>query len=146
MGCITDCMTRHHRECDGAFRRSEEAVDVSDWPAAERHGGTFLREMAHHIEIEEDVLFPAFEEATGMTSGPTAMMRIEHAQLRELFARMHAAIQAKDAQRYQHSSGTVLVLLQQHNMKEEAMLYPMLDRALGEKAHSLLPRLETVVT
>jgi iron-sulfur cluster repair protein YtfE (RIC family) len=32
--------------------------------------------------------------------------------------------------------------MQQHNMKEESMMYPMLDHALGDDAAGLLGRLE----
>ena len=146
MGSITDYMTRHHRECDRAFRRAEDVVAGPDWPAVEREAEWFLREMARHIEIEEDVLFPAFEQATGMTGGPTGVMRTQHARMRELFAQMHSAIGAKDAPRYRDASAALLPLLQQHNVKEEGILYPVLDRAVGEGARSLLERVETLNT
>ena len=82
MGCITDTMTGHHRQCDGALRRTEEAAAGLDWAAVEREAGSFRREIERHIEIEEDVLFPAFEQAAGTTRGPTGVMRMEHARLR----------------------------------------------------------------
>jgi iron-sulfur cluster repair protein YtfE (RIC family) len=145
MGFITDTMTRHHRDCDCAFRRAEEALARPEWAAVEREAEWFLREMARHIELEEDVLFPAFEAATGMTRGPTGVMRMEHARMREAFAQMHAAIAARDAAQYRDASASLTALLQQHNLKEEGILYPMLDRSLGDEAHGLLQKVETLI-
>ena len=38
-------------------------------------------------------------------------------------------------------SGTLLILLQQHNMKEEHILYQLADATLGEQGARLLERL-----
>ncbi len=144
MPLISDCMNKDHKHCDDAFARAEDRAAAKDWTGLERDGGTFLREIEHHIGLEEDLLFPAFEEKTGMTSGPTETMRAEHEQMRGMFVQMRAAIEAKDAEQYLGTAETLLILLQQHNMKEESMMYPMLDDALGEDARSLLAQLESL--
>ncbi len=142
MQLISDYMNKDHRHCDAAFARAEDRAAARDWTGLARDGGTFLREIEHHIGLEEDLLFPAFEDKTGMTSGPTETMRAEHEQMRGMFAQMRAAIEAKNAEQYLGIAQTLLSLLQQHNMKEESMMYPMLDQSLGDDAHSLLARLE----
>lgn len=144
MQLISDYMNKDHRHCDAAFARAEDRAAAGDWTGLERDGGTFLREMDRHIEIEEKLLFPAFEETTDMASGPTATMRMEHEHMRGLFEEMRAAIEAKDAEEYRGNAETLLILLQQHNMKEESMMYPMLDQALGEDARSLLAQMESI--
>lgn len=145
MASITGTMTAHHRQCDGAFRLAEEAVAGSDWAAVEREAGWFLHELERHIEIEEQQLFPAFEQATGMIGGPTGVMRMEHARMRDAFAQMRAAIMATDAATYRDASAGLLALLQQHNLKEEGILYPMLDRSLGDEGRSLLEKVEALI-
>lgn len=142
MELISDYMTRHHRHCDDAFAHAEEMAAAADWIGLARDGAMFLREIERHIALEENLLFPAFEERTGMTSGPTETMRMEHEQMRGMFAQMRAAIEAKDAALYLGVSQTLLILQQQHNMKEESMMYPMLDQSLGDDAPGLLSRLE----
>jgi iron-sulfur cluster repair protein YtfE (RIC family) len=144
MGLISDYMNRDHKHCDDTFARAEAMAAASDWAGLARDGGMFLREIERHMGLEENLLFPAFEEKTGMTSGPTETMRMEHEQMRGMFAQMRAAIEAKDAALYLGVSETLLILLQQHNMKEESMMYPMLDQALGEDARSLLMQLESM--
>ncbi len=144
MQLISDFMNKDHRHCDDAFARAERMADAGDYAGLERDGGIFLRKIERHIEIEETLLFPAFEERTGMTSGPTQIMRMEHEQMRGMFAQMRAAIEANDAKQYLGTAETLHMLLQQHNMKEESMMYPMLDQALGEDARDLLAQLEAL--
>ncbi len=58
-------------------------------------------------------------------------MRLEHAQMRPLLAQLEAACAARDGDGYAGAAETLLILMQQHNMKEENILYPMCDQALG---------------
>ena len=146
MQLISDYMNQDHKRCDEAFARAENMAAARDWTGLERDGAAFLRDMERHIGIEEELLFPAFEEATGMASGPTETMRMEHEQMRALFAQMRAAIEAKDGEEYLGVAQTLLILLQQHNIKEESMMYPMLDQALGKGAPDLLSQLQDVAT
>ena len=137
---IADYMARDHRECDEAFARAEDAVSAGDWAAAQRAFAAFLAAMERHLALEEEKLFPAFEEETGMSgAGPTQMMRIEHEQMRRLFEEMKQAAAARAGAQYLGLSETLLILMQQHNIKEESMMYPMLDQALGARAGELLP-------
>ncbi|MGA8055334.1 MAG: hemerythrin domain-containing protein, partial [Burkholderiales bacterium] len=115
-----------------------------DWPALEKQYGIFLNRMKRHFAMEEEVLFPAFEHETGMTSGPTEMMRHEHQEMRGLFDQMQAAIAAGDADEYLGLAETLLVMMQQHNRKEEEILYRMMDQALASEAASLLARFDEV--
>jgi hemerythrin-like domain-containing protein len=92
--------------------------------------------------MEEGVLFPAFESCTGMSGGPTEVMRMEHAQMRDLLQAMANAIAAGNQNRYLGLSETLNMLMQQHNLKEENMLYPMSDRVLGAERDSVIREMD----
>lgn len=137
---IAEYMARDHRECDEAFARAEDAAASGDWAAAQKAFQAFHDAMERHLALEEEKLFPAFEKETGMSgAGPTQMMRIEHEQMRRLFEEMKQAAAARAGAQYLGLSETLLILMQQHNIKEESMMYPMLDQALGSRAGELLP-------
>ena len=123
-------MHSHHSHCDGLFADAEEAGTGGDWGRAGGLLADFRDELEEHFASEETVLFPAFEAATGMTEGPTRVMRVEHGQMRELVAQMADALGRKDRDAFAGAAETLLVFMQQHNMKEEHILYPMCDRAL----------------
>ncbi len=132
MTTISHYMGDDHRRCDQQFVAAERAVANGYWPAAGEAYAGFHDAMEHHFAMEEEVLFPAFEAASGSAMGPTQVMRMEHRQMRELFASMAAAVAGRDADSYLGDSETLLILMQQHNMKEENILYPMCERALPE--------------
>jgi hemerythrin-like domain-containing protein len=132
-------MRQHHSHCDELFVAAEEAAHRKDWDATRVALTRFASDTEAHFSAEEERLFPAFEHATGSAMGPTQMMRMEHAQMRGLLDQMSAAVTAGDLDAYAGAAETLLVLLQQHNMKEENILYPMCDRALhGEEMVSIL--------
>jgi len=129
---IKEFMAQDHKDCDSLFADAETAAAAENWDQATQSFKAFIAAMEHHLGMEENVLFPAFEQATGMTMGPTQMMRMEHAQMRELFSEMQEAVDNKQSDDYLGSGETLLILMQQHNMKEEQILYTMLDQHLHE--------------
>jgi hemerythrin-like domain-containing protein len=138
-------MADNHRYCDDCFVAVEQAVADGAWGRAATAFTHFRDAMLHHFVAEESLLFPAFEERTGMHGGPTQVMRGEHVQMRELIASAEAALAARDADDYSGDAETLLIMMQQHNMKEEGVLYPMCDQHLVDLLETLVPRLRDQV-
>ena len=141
MQSITEYLSAYHQHCDDLFAEAETAAMQNKLAAAQTGFAAFHQGIEHHLAVEETILFPAFEQATGSSMGPTRVMRMEHEQMRELFAQMQAALDANDTQTYAGLSETLLILMQQHNFKEEQMLYPMADRALQD-CDSIIRKME----
>ncbi len=137
MSTLHQLLTGDHRHCDDLFAAAEQAAGANDLPAAQAAFPQFVAAMQAHFSAEETQLFPAFEAATGMSGGPTAVMRFEHDQMRELFAGAQAALAAGEGEDFLAVLDTLLILMQQHNMKEENVLYPMCDQALAAQLPSL---------
>lgn len=131
MGQITTFMSDDHRRCDHLFAAAEDAAAHGDLSACRTRFQEFQSAMERHFAMEEQTLFPAFEDATGNRMGPTRVMCLEHQQMREVLAALAEALAADDGEEYLGQAETLLILMQQHNIKEEQMLYPMSDRALG---------------
>jgi iron-sulfur cluster repair protein YtfE (RIC family) len=132
MTSISDFMTQDHRHCDDSYAAAEEKVAAGSWDEAAQSWTIFRNALETHLSREEGILFPAFEKQTGNTQGPTAVMRMEHEQIRSLVSEMNEAIVAKDADSFLGLAETLMILTQQHNMKEEQILYPMSDQVLGD--------------
>lgn len=97
-----------------------------------------------HIGFEEELLFPAFEDRAGFlpTSGPTAVMRAEHHEIRELLDRIEAGI-ADAAAPVEELRRSFHAVLGDHNFKEEEVLYPGIDELLGaEGADRLVAQIQ----
>jgi hemerythrin-like domain-containing protein len=140
MASIESFMAQDHKACDDRFARAEAAVGAGDWTSADTEFESFRRAMERHFEMEEGVLFDAFEARTGMSGGPTMVMREEHAQMRGVLTALADAVAAQDADEYLGQAETLNVLMQQHNIKEEQVLYRMMDQHLADEADALLAR------
>jgi len=135
--------TQDHRDCDARWADVEELLDSEDMETARPVWHKFEAGMRRHFQMEEEVLFPAFESRSGMGGGgPTAMMRMEHQQMRGLLDQIGAAMGTGDAQEAMDVGDTLLMMIQQHNMKEEGMLYPMAENMLAGEWAAMAAKLE----
>jgi iron-sulfur cluster repair protein YtfE (RIC family) len=139
METITSYMEQDHDRIDGHAARATAAAGAQDWSTLQDQGSEFLRRLQRHIEIEEDLLFPAFEQRTGMVAaGPSRQMRDEHEWMQPILVRMQQALAANDGAEWQRATRSLLDILEPHNVKEEQMMYPMLEDAAGAEAQELL--------
>lgn len=132
MSRISEVLTTDHRLGDEMFAAAAQAAERGDWAGCHERFDAFLRALKHHMAIEEQVLFPAFEQATGIAAGPTQVMRDEHQQMLALLDGVAAAIAARDAARLGAAARSFTTLMSSHSAKEENVLYPMCDEALPE--------------
>jgi len=139
---LTEFFEQDHRDCDARWADVEELLDTEDIEAARPAWKRYLAGMQRHIAMEEEVLFPAFEEASGIhDGGPTAVMRLEHQQIRTLLGEIDATIGAGDYERALEVGDTLLMLIQTHSATEEEVLYPMAQNLLSGNWNELAERL-----
>ncbi|WER49322.1 hemerythrin domain-containing protein [Cupriavidus sp. WKF15] len=125
MSSAIETLVRQHRDCDQALEGLEASLRQPDWDAAT---GAFARledALQGNFTAEEERLFPAFEQVAGSAGGPTAVMRHEHGDVRALLDNAREWLQLRDANALAAELDTLSVLLQQHNLKEENVLFPM---------------------
>nr|CRH05109.1 conserved protein of unknown function; [Haemerythrin/HHE cation-binding motif] [Candidatus Magnetococcus massalia] len=139
---VVGFFTFDHRRCDQLFADMEIAAKEGSTPEAKGLFNAFEMGMQFHFKMEEEVLFPTFESRAGMppNQGPTMVMRMEHQQMRGLLQQMREAADKDDLAQLASVGGTLLFLMQQHNMKEEQMLYPACDAHLGPVVDEVLQR------
>ncbi len=104
----------------------------------------FAAGLNRHIAFEESIVFPAFEDRAGLpaSAGPTAMMRAEHRQIRALLNQIDGGI-GDAASSVEEVRRDFLALLAEHNLKEERVLYPTVDRLMGlEEADRLVRQVQ----
>ncbi len=144
MATIKEYLTTDHRKCDELFAAMEDAATQSLQDAKEAYEA-FVAETERHFQMEERVMFLEFENKTGMTEGPTAMMRHEHAQMRSLMKQMGEALEAGNKDKFFGLAETLMILMQQHNMKEEQMLYSMAQQHLSAESDRIVDMMESMI-
>lgn len=141
---IEEMFTADHRRCDDLFIQLEEAAQAGDASQMAICFSVFEQGMLHHFAMEEKGFFPAFEEATGMIQGPTKVMCMEHQQMRGLLAQMKAMVKKGACDEISRSTSTLMVVMRQHNIKEEQMLYRMADMHLVADRDRLLKQVQAM--
>lgn len=144
MNTISSFLTSDHRACDNEFANLENAVASLDWEESKIQFDKFSADLLHHFDMEEKVMFPVFEEVTGMTQGPTMVMRIEHEQMKQLLNSLQEDVNKKDKDHFFGVSESLMMLMQQHNMKEEQMLYKMADMHLGTLVSKVIEDMKAI--
>ncbi|WP_433498144.1 hemerythrin domain-containing protein [Sphaerimonospora sp. CA-214678] len=128
---MSSALEREHREIDEGIEAfvaglAEGGEDTTPLKRA-------LEGLRRHIYLEEEFLFPPLREA-GMMAPIFVMLR-EHGGLWQAMDRLDAEIGkgvAADAVREQCTE--LLNLLEQHNSKEEPIIYPQADAVLTPEA------------
>jgi len=137
-------MLNEHEFCNELFCDSENLATESKWVELRSAFERFVKESERHFAKEEQVLFPRAEETMGAHGGPTAVMRMEHEQMRALIDRLNTMIGDENKTGFLGETETLLVLMQQHNMKEEQILYPMIGELVGDNAAAVIEQMEKI--
>jgi regulator of cell morphogenesis and NO signaling len=104
-----------------------------DFAAARQAFKEFKFGLQRHIIWEETVLFPLFEEKTGMhDQGPTAVMRAEHREIGRRLEALHDKVRKQDVNSDREEE-ELIQALSVHNQKEENVLYPAIDRMSSQE-------------
>lgn len=128
---VSELLGEHHRMLDEILDQVIQRAGAGQpGEAADLFAG-FDRGLRRHIHAEEEILFPAFEDATGMAGGPTAVMRAEHEEIKDLLEEIGQLLAQSEG--IAESVLRLRQVLGPHNGKEEEILYPMSDQALGNR-------------
>lgn len=140
---LADYFASDHKDCDEKWVRVEELLGDGDDDALKQAWQDFDQTTRRHLAMEEDVMFPAFEASSGMgQSGPTVVMRMEHEQMRALLDQIGFNIEEGDTDEALDLGDALHMLIQQHNIKEEGMLYPMAENVLAGEWVELRKKLD----
>jgi hemerythrin-like domain-containing protein len=142
---VTETLSQEHRVIEQVLRCLHEmaarAKTTGSVPVASAESALkFFRKFADqcHHKKEEEVLFPALERAGfAAGAGPVAVMLEEHELGRKYLARIDAALQPARAggpaaaEAFVGAVRAYVELLTQHIGKEDHILFPLADHAIG---------------
>ncbi len=129
---VLEALAWDHDRLDALEQAAFRARASGDLQSAFDIYARFAAGLRRHIGFEEEILFAAFEAASGTPTdrGPTAVMRADHREIEELLEEIASGIgdAASDLDRLRANFHGVLG---DHNAKEEQVLYPTTDYLLG---------------
>jgi uncharacterized protein (DUF2249 family)/hemerythrin-like domain-containing protein len=131
---VTEALAWDHERLDALEESAFAARARGALGTARELFADFVHGLRRHIDFEEHLLFPEFEARSAIAGeyGPTAVMRAEHRAIVSLLAIMAAEIDDPQAP-IELSRAELRPILHDHDLKEEQILYPALDRLLDER-------------
>jgi regulator of cell morphogenesis and NO signaling len=134
---LSAALKQEHREIDGeieTFIEKRECGSVQPEPLI-----AALEALRRHIYLEEVFLFPPIREAGRVM--PIFVMMREHGELwRTIDAPTDLLADGKDRRRLGDTCRQLLDQLDQHNLKEEPVIYPHADTDLPQQTGAELTR------
>jgi uncharacterized protein (DUF2249 family)/hemerythrin superfamily protein len=156
---VMDYLAWDHDRLDATVSQARLCIERREWAAGLSAFAEFRAGLVRHIRMEEEVLFPTFEERTGIPAGgPTAVMREEHRQIEDILGdlakladraatALAQGMEGPPAVQFERKFKELLNLLADHNTKEEEVLYPMTDHHLDEdERDAIVRRMQRVVS
>ena len=132
MSTISGYYQEDHDRLDALFLSFLKNQHEMIFEQAKNNFEEFQKGLLKHIVWEEEILFPFFESKTNMhDAGPTAVMRFEHKQIKDLLGKIWNKVSALQAANPQDEEA-IKHILNMHNMKGENVLYPMIDKLSSE--------------
>lgn len=126
---ITTYYEADHDRLDELFRQYQQTKRV-DFPKAKDCFKQFRFGLQRHIVWEEEILFPLFEQKTGIQhGGPTDVMRSEHLIIKKYLEDIHDKVRVQNPET-DIEEQAMLEVLSAHNQKEEMILYPAIDHSV----------------
>ncbi len=127
MSTLIEALEAEHRVIDEGIERFAAAVGEGS-ANADLLGETFGL-LRRHIYAEEEFLFPPLKEA-GLVMPILVMLR-EHGEMWQQMADLEELAGANDdPEAISQACRDLLALLEQHNMKEEPIIYPQAEVSL----------------
>lgn len=128
---ISYSFERDHDRLEGLFQ-DYQRLKLRDFPRARECFLQFEFGLGRHFAWEEDILFPLFESKTGiMENAATTGMRKEHREITQELDVMKKKILSGSPNTGREEE-RLLILMGNHSLKEESVLYPFLDEQVDE--------------
>ena len=139
---MSNWLNHDHQQFEMAVHRCRDLCDSEDWTALRDEFRQFAASYESHVRLEEDALFPMYEEQTQASSEPTDSLREDHAQIFRLTSHIEAALRRDDRQGIASDVALLYRTLSKHHEKEEEVFLPMASELLLADKDNILAELK----
>lgn len=108
-----------------------QSFKVSDALEAKRLFEDFMAGLKRHIKWEEEIIFPLFKLKMTLHDQDSIMpTKLEHQHILESLRKLHLKIQEENPDTVEDEN-ELIQFLSNHSKKEDATIYPLLDRMIN---------------
>lgn len=130
---VCDYLNWDHRRMEEILADGLALARAGNWDEAQQRCAEHGLALLHHAYIEDSILFPAYDAATGnLPDGPTALMMEEHHGVRAGIERIQRAAKARDLDALEDAHEALVNAAAEHHAKEEEILFPGIDETIPQ--------------
>ena len=142
MSSESDWLHHDHRVFEASLAECEAAAEQEDWKAVRRLFDSLVARLKSHMRMEEEVLYPAYENLADVSHGPTLALRKEHDEIVRLVRDVSHVLGTNNSERFLEALAPLDRVMMTHHDKEEEIFLPMAGHALLEKREEILQKLK----
>lgn len=135
-------LNHDHKQYESAVHRCRRVCDDKDWAKVRNLFQDFVSSYEMHVRLEEDVLFPLYEQRVETPTEPADSLREDHAQIFRLTQHILDLLERGDWQGVPTDMSLLYRLLIKHHEKEEEIFLPMASEALLSDKDEILLELK----
>ena len=141
MSDTANWMVHDHRKYDAVLDECEVVAGVGEWKTAIQLFNTFVDDLKLHMRMEDDVLYPVFQEEAGDPEGDIAALTEEHDDIVRLLSDLAYIIKSNDFDHFLESLVPLHKAMTHHNEHEEAVFQSMGSDSLLMRRAEIIDRL-----
>lgn len=117
-------------ECQGA-------VESEDWRSADEIFNKLIKHLKHHMALEEEVLYPAYDATVSHSPAPTEALQDEHDRLVAMVCDIARVIRNRDSEHMLDCLEQLEKAMIIHHEREEDIFLPMASHILEANREQL---------
>jgi len=144
MNITSNWLVHDHDKYDALLDECEVAAEVGEWKNAKRLFQEFVTDLKLHMQMEDEVLYPLFQEKNGDPEGIITHLSEEHDYLARLVHDLAYIINANDFDHFLDSLSPLHRAMKQHNEHEESVFLNMANQSILMRRDEIMERLHSV--
>lgn len=141
MTSLSQYMNNHHKLCEERFARVELSAQAEEWGGCVQAAEDYAAFMEAHFRAEEEILMPPILATSPRSGAMLSALVEEHRVMRTLLRELVQAAKSARPDEFFGTADGLLILMQQHYLKEERSLYPLGDNPALDQA-AIVAKLE----
>ena len=137
-------LVHDHHKYDEMLTECEMAAEMADWKGAIRLFNTFTTELKLHMQLEDEVIYPLFEQKETDSENEIAELQDEHENIVRLLRDLVDVIKTKNIDHFMESLLPLHETMNEHNTHEEAVLLSLGNDSLLVQREEVMSRLSSL--
>lgn len=144
MDTTNNWLIHDHHKYDEMLTECELAADMADWKDAIQLFDKFTTELKLHMQLEDEVLYPLFEEKQSDDDDEMSILHEEHENLMRLLRDLVCVIKTKNIEHFMDSLVPLHEVMNEHNEHEEMVFEHLGSDSLLTRHDEITERLSAI--